>query len=512
MTPQASEAWSRGRIISKMSVKRAVTLQPAPGGGVFLAWPNLEGDIELVRIGVEGEVLLDRILPLETKKARDPQLQVGLDGRLHLLWREQGDPRASVRYALLEADGTLVGRPQCLSDPMSRASDAPRLARDAKGNVYALWSDETGIYWAMFNGEGKVQTEPALLIPGGSSLLVQMDDRGRLHLLWQQTVRGSSISIYYAVLDLEKGEPGNPEEIVKILIGGLLRLEDMALGLSQDGGYVFWSYYDAKYDRYDFQYAFFPLHAPQQRRINSWELKVGDGPLSIAPLDGQQSPLPVALSERMMGAKREIELQITLITMGQEAAREQVVTASSQASMKPVLIADDRSYLHMAWLETGGFGEYNVVYASTVPEVMENYNVLTFIDVLNTAFNSVFRYSMVILSLIAALVTWAVIPLVGLAVYHVVTNEETLDTVRSRVAIITALVVEVALSFVFPPRIGVGTTWPAALWVVPSVTALVATAITGSIVRRQEDKHLFGTFFLFTALNSLLQPLLYFLL
>ena len=105
MTPRASEEWSRGQVIGYTPVKQPVALQPAPDGGVFLVWPNLDGRLELARVGVDGKVVFDRVLPVETKKARDPQFEVGLEGRLHLLWREQGGPRASVRYALLEADG-----------------------------------------------------------------------------------------------------------------------------------------------------------------------------------------------------------------------------------------------------------------------------------------------------------------------------------------------------------------------------------------------------------------------
>jgi hypothetical protein len=308
MVPRVSEAWSQGQIIGQMSVKRPVTLRPAPDGGVLLIWPNLDEQLEMVHIGVDGKVLLNRVLPMKAKKARDPQLQVGLDGRLHLLWREQGDPRASVRYALLEADGTLIGQPQFLSDPTSRASDAPRLVRGAEGHIHAQWTDEDGVHWSVLGEDGRMLASPTFLIPGGESLLVRTDDSGHLHLIWQREVRGSTLHIYYAVLDPEQGELGDPEEIAEILIGGPLQLDGMALGLSQDTGYVFWSNYDTKFDRYSFQHASFPLNAPQQKQINSWDLKAGDGPLAIAPLDGQQSPLPVALSERMLGEGQELEL------------------------------------------------------------------------------------------------------------------------------------------------------------------------------------------------------------
>jgi hypothetical protein len=107
---------------------------------------------------------------------------------------------------------------------------------------------------------------------------------------------------------------------------------------------------------------------------------------------------------------------------------------------------------------------------------------------------------------------WAVVPLIGLAVYHLFTSEETLDTVRSRVALGIALAVEVMLTFALPPRIGVEATWLALRWVAPALTAGVAAVVTARIVRRQESAHLFVAFFLFTAMNSLLQLILYLLL
>ena len=510
-TPRASEEWSRGHIVGQTPVKRRVTLQSALDGGVFLVWPNLDGRLELVRTGADGEVLLDRVLPVETEKARDPQLRLGLDGRLHLLWREEGEPPASVRYALLEADGTPVGQDQVISGPASRVLDAPRLVR-AGDRLHALWAEEAGIYWVVLGQEGGTLEGPILLVPGGDRLVVQLDDEGRLHLVWQQELGVNTRGIYYAVLDLDQGELGDPEEITQLLLGGRLRLEGVALGLSPDTGYVFWSDYDQGFDRYRFQYAFFPLDVPQQKRISLWRLQRGDGPLSISPVDGQRAPLEVALSERMLGSRQTIELQIAVIAVGPGVSEEQVVTASSQASAKPVLIADDRSYLHLAWLDTAGFGKYRVVYASTASEVMENYNALTLGDAVDAVFSNVFRLSMVVVALVASFSMWAVVPLTGLVIYHLVTSEEMLDTVRSRVALGTALAVEVALTFALPPRIGVEATWPALRWAAPAVTAAVTAVVTAGVVRRRRDVHLFVVFFLFTVMNSLLQLILYLLL
>jgi hypothetical protein len=107
---------------------------------------------------------------------------------------------------------------------------------------------------------------------------------------------------------------------------------------------------------------------------------------------------------------------------------------------------------------------------------------------------------------------WASIPFIGLLLYHLVTSEETLDTMRSRVAVIAALGTEVALTFALPPNIGVDVTWSALRWVVPAVSVVVTAAAMVRVVRRREETHLFGAFFLFTIVNSVLQIILFMLL
>ncbi len=536
MTPRASEEWSRGQFIGYTPVKQPVTIQPAPDRGVFLIWPNMDGRLELVHIGGDGKVMLDRVLPVEAIRARGPQLEVGLAGRLHLLWREQGGSRASIRYARLETDGTPVSRPTVLSDSASRVLGAPQLAQDAKGNLHALWADDDGIYRAVLSQDGEMLEEPALLIPEGRSLLLQVDDGGQLHLVWEQQKRINVQGVYYAVLDPEKGGLSDVEEITEIVSNDRLQIQDVAFGLSHDTGYVFWSEYDKGFDHYFFPYVSFPLGAPQQKQPSFWSLEIGDGPTAIAMPDGQHTPLPVALSERVIGLEpvsgselahylirnegvvasgKDLILQISMISMKAEQDKtvEQIVTASPGASMKPVLAIDDRSYRHLAWLETAGFGQYRLIYASTVPKVLEEYNALNSWDITNMVLGKIFRLSLMVVMVISTFIMWAIIPLLALTGYHLLTSEETLDTTRSRVLLGVVLAVEVVLTFALPPRIaGVDAVLPILRWGIPPVATVIAAAVTANFVRRREDAHLFVTFFLFTIVTSLLQMTIYLLL
>ena len=513
MIPQSSEAWSRGQVVGQTPVKRRVALQPALDGGVFMVWQNMGKQLELAHIGVNGEILLSGVLSVGAKEACDPQLQVRPDGRLNLLWREGEHPHSTVHYILLEDDGTPVSQPQILSDPAIPVMDAPQLILDSNGHLHAIWADEAGLQWAVLSAEGTLLEAPTLLASAGRSPAVQADDRGRLHLIWRRQESTHVEAVYYVVLDPESGVVGEAEEIAQIFLRTGQGLGEPVIGLTPETGYVLWTVQDFKYVASSSEYAYFPLEFPQQKQVEPLPLGHGRYPAGMCSLGEFRTPLLLALSESVPDPEVAgvVRSQITVITLGESESGEQVVTASVQASLKPTLAMDDQSHLHLAWLESTEFGRYRVVYASTAPEVMQNYNTPTLLDVLDTVFSNVFRLSTLIVALVAVLIMWAVLPFLGLVLYHLVTSEETLYTVRSRVALVVVLVLEVALTFAQPPRIGVEASWPALRWVAPAVTAVVTAVMMACIVRRRKDMHLFAAYFLFVGVNSLLQLVIYFL-
>jgi hypothetical protein len=127
------------------------------------------------------------------------------------------------------------------------------------------------------------------------------------------------------------------------------------------------------------------------------------------------------------------------------------------------------------------------------------------------ALNSVFRLSTVVVSVFTSLAMWAIVPLLLLGAYHVITHEESLETRRSRVVLGILLIIHVILSFVLPPRFGMDNTQPLMRWAVPTVATVVTTAMTVFVIRRRQDTHLFGAFFLYTIVNSVIQTGLFLL-
>jgi len=512
MVARSSEAWSRGQIIGQTPVKRRVALQPAPDGGAFLIWQNLEGRLALARINDGGQVVLERVLQIGARQACYPQLQIGPEGQLVLLWREGESSHSTIHYTLLEADGTPTSTPPALSDPANPVLDTPCLVTDAEGRYHAIWADTAGIRWTPLGAEGTPPAEPILVASEGRSPMARADDLGRLHLIWQQRKRAHVEAVYYAVLDPESGTVGEPEEIVEVVLRTGQGLGEPVIALTPEMGYVLWEIVDFKYVTSQSEYASLPLESPQQGQIEPLDLREGRNPAGLYAMTGLQTPPLVALSQdvpdpNVAGVARS---QIAVISL-EQGAREDIVTASAQASLEPTLVMDDRSNLHLAWLESSEFGVYGVVYATTAPETLKNYNALTLLDILDTVFSNLFRLSTLILVLMAVLIIWAIIPFLVLVLYHLVTSEETLHTLRSRIALTIVLALEVMLTFIQPPRIGIDAAWPALRWVTPAVTAVVTTAMTVYILRRRKDVHLFGAYFMFTGINSLLQIVTYML-
>jgi hypothetical protein len=512
MLDRASADWSRGLIIGETSLSHAVPIQPAPDGGVYALWANLEGDLELVRIGSNGEVLQDSILLIGRGASRDPQMQVGTDGRLHVIWREEEQPNHTANYALLESDGTAVGQPQTISDPASRVMlDTPILLSDGTGSLHAVWTGEDGIYWVVINGEDTVVDEPVLLLPGGQSPAAQMDTEGQLHLAWRQREDANTFDLRYAVLDPQSGEMGEQEVITRLFIRVGQAFEGLSFGLEEETAYMFWTIRDNRDVSSITQYAFLPLDRSREALVATLPLLRGINPAAVYPLSGQQASLKAVLSEDMGYTQGSSEIALLNLSQGTIPGTqgEEFITESGGASMEPTIVQDSESDYHLTWLEAAGFRRYLVVYASTAVGVRDVYNSLGLRDYVDLVFNGFVEFlSTTVLTIVPMLFLWAVIPTLVIVVYHFATGEERLDLWHSRVILAVVLILEIALTAMYPPS--QISSWPPLRWVAPLASAAVAAAGTALALRRSEESRLFTTFFTFTGIHSILQMLIYY--
>jgi hypothetical protein len=415
------------------------------------------------------------------------------------------------------------------------------MAFNRQGEIEIFWTGQAGIYHITLSAAGETQGAPVLLVEGGENVSVQVDQVGKFHLVWRTKPGTSEESIYYASFDPEQDDLSQPEEIIRLRLRPGQSVQCVDVGIDNDTGYVMWVIQDARNVDSSAQYAFFPLEIPRQKRIRDLELEVGGNPLSLRAVRGQRETLLVALTETIM-TEDGPQLQIGVITLsGEQTSGDQVwvpvrnrvsgnlrlvdsrsrnsvdnspavqsdrpdqylVTASERPSLHPSLVIDTQGNLHLTWLETGGFGVYQVAYASTSLEVKESYNRPTLWDVTDRALNLAMQFFMAVGLTPVLAIYWSLAPLGWLLLYLLFSGREHLTTPKTWAAFGISVLLEIISTYlIYPHRGGMP---PALQWSAPLVTAAVALLLAMLYLRRQDEKPLFGTFFVFAVVHGVLQ-------
>lgn len=533
MIRYASEEWSRGRILGMTPVNVRVDLQAAPGGGAFMTWVDLDDRLHVVHLETRGRVVADQTHALGTDVPREPRFLVGPGGNIHLIWRETGDSRSLLTYAQLNGAGSVQVGPFPLSLPGDNAQ-SPCLAFNRRGEIEVFWTGQAGIYQATLSAEGKMQGEPILLVADGKAVSVQVDQGGIFHLAWAREIGPNVRAIYYASLDPGQKDLSQPEEMDRFFLRTGQRLESLVVGIDSDTGYILWVIQDMKVVDSSARYVFFPLEMPRQKKVRNLQLDEGGGPLNLWAIRGQYETLLVALTESIMTLDGP-QLQVSVIALRGEQSPgdhtravfgsrgstvaiaqggwpedQYVVTASDHPSLRPSLAADARGNLHLAWLETGGFGVYRVAYASTAPGVKEAYNALTLWDVTDRALDIAMQVFLAVGLTPMLAISWSLFPLMCLIGYHLVTGHESLTVSGARVAFGASVLLEVICTYlVYPYRSSMSVVLQ---WALPPATAAVALLLAMGYLRKRDDLPLFGAFFVFALAHGFFQMMCFMLL
>ena len=379
-----------------------------------------------------------------------------------------------------------------------------------------------------------MQGEPALLAEDGEVVSVQVDREGTFHIAWLQATDPREKVIFYASLDPERKDLSQPEEMDRVFLRPGQVVQSLTLGIDSDTGYVLWVIQDMKYVTSSAHYAFFPLEIPRQKKVRGLQLDEGGDPLSLWAMRGQHETVLVALTETIMtqdGPRLQIGVIVPQgerspgdfawmtaggrgsalsIAQGDWPEDQYVVTASDHPSLKPSLAADARGNLHLTWLETGGFGVYRVAYASTAAEVRDAYDALTVWDITDRAMGIAMQLFLAVGLTPVLAITWSLFPLMWLLGYHLVTGRESLRTPGTWVALGVSVLLELIFTYlIYPYR----SSLPVALrWTLPLVAAVAALLLTAVYLRKQDERWLFGAFFVFAVAYGFFQVMCFVLL
>jgi hypothetical protein len=538
LTSSASEAWSRGKILGVTPVNVRVDVHTAPDG-IFLCWVDLNDQLHMAQLGTRGQVISERTPALGTDVPRDPQLAVGPGGEIHLIWRETGGERSLLTYAQLNSTFSVRVDPFFIS-PVGDKAQSPNLAFNRRGEIEVFWSGQAGIYHTTLNAAGETLGEPVLLVEDGEEVSVQVDQKGIFHLAWLQTL-GANKAIYFASFDPDRRDLSQPEGMVQLVLKAGQTVPSLSVGIDTDTGYVLWVIQDSKSVFSKAQYAFFPLEIPRQKKIRDLELDAGGNPQGLWPVRGQFETLLIALTETVM-TEDGPQLQIAIVPLhGEQTSGDQawampgsrasgnlklvvsgfrdlgaasqavqddlsdqyIVTASERPSLRPTLVIDESGEMHLTWLESGGFGRYQVAYASTAAGVKEVYGRPTWWDVANRVLEIAMHFFMAVGLTPVLAIYWSLVPLGWLLLYLFVAGREHLTTPGAWVAFGIAILLEMTSTYLYYPH---RSRMPPLLqWSAPLGTAAVGLILALLSLRRREEKSLFGAFFVFAIVHGILQ-------
>lgn len=236
-------------------------------------------------------------------------------------------------------------------------------------------------------------------------------------------------------------------------------------------------------------------------------------------IPGQREELGLVVSCMMaLSQQAEGQVQIAFVAMKSGHWKGlQVAGITRSASMRPIAVADDKGAIHLAWLDAGGFGQYEVYYASTSSSVRAALNRLTVEDVLALLIGKTWSAASAF-SFLPVLILWLFFPLMWLIGFHFFRPDSDLRTRTGWSGLAIAIVLYfLSKMFAVPAFLRytplLDTIAPRfqdlVIFGFPILIATISLCMMAVYIRRSERKAVWVAFVLFAATDSLLSLILY---
>jgi len=576
-----SPDWSRGLRIGVASLNQPVALQVDREGHAHLVWhagAEEVSKLHYAQLDDQARVVVEKDLDILLPYPHRPQLLLDRRGNMHLacLAREEGVKR--LFHFLLDHDGEVLSETTNytrLSLP-GKEVESYLMRLGQGGQIEVFWAAKEGIYHLRLDEQGDVISPSTLIVPQGTDPSAQVDSSGTIHLAWLQEPSPQVKELYHAAFkspDLVKGI-----KLTQFSKGMSVVLHGPVLGLDMGYVYILWSLErrgGLEVGTARSYYVSFPLGQPSLR------LRSGQAPLAptliriprLEPVytpsrgednyhqlayplekwasdfiampsvaEGQRNELAATFNVQVsfglqayleesktaaigpeevplsIGFRPQIQLAMAIFTKGKMKGY-QLAAKTGSVSLRPNLVVDTATTnnLHLAWIDTAGFGRYDVYYASSSPEVRAWLDRTSSQDVLLKAAELAWRVlSGVALFPLAGF--WIIPPLIWVVLFYAFVGEEGLELKRVKVALGIAIVLYMGAKLVLPPGFllyvpflnQVPPQFSAALILgVPLVIFALAFAAMCTYTRRTEKATLFRAFFVFALTDALLSLAIY---
>ncbi len=544
--------WSRGLRLGQATLRQPVALAIDADGGSHLAWYG--ETLYYAHLDREAQVLRNEALQVETPLPRRPQLLTDGEGRVHLAWlSRQGDIQRLYQRVLYPA--VAAGSTFLLSGEGEDVGSFT-MYRTADGQIAFVWGSESatgehGLVHVRLDAPG----ERAILTDEALDPFAVVDRAGTVHVAWFRQRALTAYDVYYATLQGEGPSatmaPAEGLKLTDLVVTEGAILYGPLVGLDVETVYILWAEQNlgggltptAAFS----YYVAFPIDSPaaaHARRIGlppSTRPEYEDvrspygfgvlGPLSTvdvaayssnfvsapAVVSTQLDQLAVAFSLMTESEARQ-EIQIaTALLAGGEPVGYQLASKTSSASLVPSIAANGQHNLHLAWLDTAGFGDYEVYYASAAPDARRWLDRTTTDDVVQRGAGVLFGVlSGVGLLPIAGI--WSFPAVVWVVVFFIATGQEDMDRRATQVGFAVGVLIDMGIKILLMPGLFAGTPFlqqVPARWAVPLGIAVPLAILTLSLLtvyrylRRAERATIFKAILIFVGVDVGLTLLLY---
>jgi hypothetical protein len=544
LTARLGGDFSRGIRVGGAVASDEPALAVLPGeGGLAIAWAGEGEALHLARLAPDGRLLASGPLSLAAERPAQPVLYARADGTLTLLYVD-GAAEGALTLTRLSAEGEVLAEETLSPSAPSYAAEA-----DAAGALHVVWAAGDGALHYLHLAPDGGPAEAVALPASGVAPALRPDGAGRLHLVWTREPEPGLREVRYAVLAAGSGAWGAEAVLATLPVPTGLVLREPAVGLAEGDVYVYWALErrggGLAQPFAETSYVVFPAGRPEEAgrpgpvRVpaprdpalapaeSAWPItRLAPAPDDArpagfvyypSPAAGAGDELAVAMAVQLEGRTRA-QTQIVLTLWADGALRGyQVVADTPNGSLRPRLLADGAGDLYVAWVDTAGFGAYDV-YVSGTPEPMRAHlGRLRPVDVVEAVLTG--AWSLVqVFGFLPMTVAWLLPPLLLLALYVLIQPEGDLARSGPRAILAAASVVYLGAKYILRP--GWMTEFPTPAWLAPAWAgrlmllaplgiAALAGLVTWLTLRRREYPSLFPAFFLFAGSDTLLTLLMY---
>lgn len=525
--------WSRALRLGRATLKQPVALAVDGARHVHLVW--YDGQLNYAHLDKGAQVVTNAPLAIDTPNPRRPQLVVDGEDSVHLAWLSRREGIQELYHQALY--------------PPERAT-APRLisaaGEDVSGfRIYLAPSGDLSFLWASVRPDGtQGVTHARLADPAGRTPLAQpgidpavlVDAEGTVHVAWLRERGLTARALYYATLaDQGAGPalaPAGGVRVAEFEYGEGAVYYGPVIGRDRDAVYLLWAVQNlgggltptAAFS----YYVAFPPGEAQVVRPAAISLPTTDQPeyqgyrghAGLSQLD-LLSPADLSYSSEFVSAPAVVSLPggdlvvaLSLMTASQARSEIQLATAvladreqvgyqlasrTENASLVPSIAADAGGGLHLAWIDTAGFREYDVYYASTAPEARQWLDRTSRDDLVLGAGRIVFGvFSGVGLLPIAGV--WSFPALIFVVAFFIITGQEEMARTPTRIGFAIAVAIYAGMKVLLLPGLFAGTpflhaaprSWAVAIGIaIPVLILLVALGATWLYVRRAQRATIF---------------------